>query len=251
MAKHVNHRSRLMSFYKAAPLIAVLLGTAALNACSTMPDTANPAEWYRSTVDFFAGEDKAKIKMHGLVFAAGVVVSFWVVAVIWLGLQAAGTAAGWGFQMQNPPFVAIMAMFLFLFGLNLFGVFEIGASLTAAGGKVKSSGLRGTFVTGVIATVVASPCSAPFMGTALFAASTMSRAAGFLIFTALALGLSSPYIVLAFFPKFMRFLPRPGMWMLRFKQFMGFLLMGSVMVVFFNLVADVVYGFLDPRIRYE
>ncbi len=180
-----------------------------------------------------AGEDKAKIKMHGLVFAAGVVVSFWVVAVIWLGLQAAGTAAGWGFQMQNPPFVAIMAMFLFLFGLNLFGVFEIGASLTAAGGKVKSSGLRGSFVTGVIATVVATPCSAPFMGTALFAASTMSRAAGFLIFTALALGLSSPYIVLAFFPKFIRFLPRPGMWMLRFKQFMGFLLMGSVIWLVF------------------
>jgi thiol:disulfide interchange protein DsbD len=180
-----------------------------------------------------AGEDKAKIKMHGLVFAAGVVVSFWVVAVIWLGLQAAGTAVGWGFQMQNPPFVAIMAMFLFLFGLNLFGVFEIGATLTAAGGKVKSSGLRGTFVTGVIATVVATPCSAPFMGTALFAASTMSRAAGFLIFTALALGLSSPYIVLAFFPKFIRFLPRPGAWMLRFKQFMGFLLMGSVIWLVF------------------
>ena len=180
-----------------------------------------------------AGEDKAKIKMHGLVFAAGVVVSFWVVAATWLGLQAAGTAAGWGFQMQNPPFVAIMAMFLFLFGLNLFGVFEIGTSLTAAGGKAKSSGLRGTFVTGVIATVVATPCSAPFMGTALFAASTMSRAAGFLIFTALALGLSSPYIVLAFFPKFIRFLPRPGAWMLRFKQFMGFLLMGSVIWLVF------------------
>jgi thiol:disulfide interchange protein len=112
-----------------------------------------------------AGEDKAKIRAHGIAFTLGVLISFWIVAGVMIGLQQTGSAVGWGFQMQNPGFVAVMTVFLFLFGLNLFGVFEVGGALTSVGTKVKTSGLSGSFFNGVIATVVATPCTAPFMAT--------------------------------------------------------------------------------------
>jgi thiol:disulfide interchange protein DsbD len=175
-----------------------------------------------------AGEDKAKIRAHGIAFTLGVLISFWIVAGVMIGLQQTGSAVGWGFQMQNPGFVAVMTVFLFLFGLNLFGVFEVGGALTSVGTKVKTSGLSGSFFNGVIATVVATPCTAPFMATALFAATTMPPQIGLLIFTALALGMACPYLLLSIFPEFLKFLPRPGAWMIRFKQFMGFLLMATV-----------------------
>ena len=176
-----------------------------------------------------AGEDSTKIKLHGLVFTSGVLGSFWILAGVFLGLRAAGEEIGWGFQLQSPGFVAIMASVLFLFGLNLSGVFEIGETLTGTGSKLQAkSGYSGSFFSGVLATIVATPCTAPFMGSALGAIVSLSTMQAMSVFTALALGVASPYLILSFFPVFIRWLPRPGAWMETFKKGLAFLLYASV-----------------------
>ncbi|QUV89173.1 protein-disulfide reductase DsbD [Chloracidobacterium aggregatum] len=177
---------------------------------------------------------------HGLVFTAGVVLSFWALAGILLALRAGGQQLGWGFQLQEPAFVAFLVAVLFVFGLVLFGVFEVGLTLTTVGGAAMNrSGLAGSFFTGVLATVVATPCTAPFMGSALGVALAQPTAVALLIFTALALGMSAPYLILAAAPQLLRFVPRPGAWMESFKQFMGFLLMGSVVWLLWVLGLEV------------
>jgi thiol:disulfide interchange protein len=177
---------------------------------------------------------------HGLVFTAGVVLSFWALAGILLALRAGGQQLGWGFQLQEPAFVAFLVAVLFVFGLVLFGVFEVGLTLTTVGGAAMNrSGLAGSFFTGVLATVVATPCTAPFMGSALGVALAQPTAVALLIFTALALGMSAPYLILAAAPQLLRFVPRPGPWMESFKQFMGFLLMGSVVWLLWVLGLEV------------
>ncbi|MCZ6673268.1 MAG: protein-disulfide reductase DsbD family protein [Verrucomicrobia bacterium] len=176
-----------------------------------------------------AGEDASKVKFHGIVFTAGVVVSFWILAGLFLILRAAGQEIGWGFQLQTPGFVAVLASVLFLFGLNLSGVFEIGESLTGAGSKLQAkSGFTGSFFSGVLATIVATPCTAPFMGSALGVIVTLSAVESMLVFTALALGVASPYLILSFFPAFLKWLPRPGAWMETFKKALAFLLYATV-----------------------
>jgi thiol:disulfide interchange protein/DsbC/DsbD-like thiol-disulfide interchange protein len=176
-----------------------------------------------------AGDDKSKIKLHGIVFTLGVLVSFWILAGLFLGLRAAGQEIGWGFQLQTPGFVAVLASVLFLFGLNLSGVFEIGETLTGAGSGLQAkSGLTGSFFSGVLATVVATPCTAPFMGSALGIIITLSALESMTIFTALALGVALPYLVLSFFPGFLKWLPRPGAWMESFKNALAFLLYATV-----------------------
>lgn len=177
---------------------------------------------------------------HGLVFTAGVVLSFWALAGSLLALRAGGQQLGWGFQLQEPAFVAFLTAVLFVFGLVLFGVFEVGVGLTTVGGTaMNQAGLAGSFFTGVLATVVATPCTAPFMGSALGVALAQPAAVALLIFTALALGMSAPYLVLAAAPQLLRFVPRPGAWMESFKQFMGFLLMGSVVWLLWVLGLEV------------
>ncbi len=177
---------------------------------------------------------------HGLVFTAGVVLSFWTLAGILLAVRAGGQQLGWGFQLQEPAFVAFLVAVLFVFGLVLFGVFEVGLTLTTVGGAAMNrSGLAGSFFTGVLATVVATPCTAPFMGSALGVALAQPTAVALLIFTALALGMSAPYLILAAAPQLLRFVPRPGAWMESFKQFMGFLLMGSVVWLLWVLGLEV------------
>ncbi len=176
-----------------------------------------------------AGEEASKIKRHGLVFTIGVVVSFWILAGLLLILRAAGQEIGWGFQLQAPGFVAVLASLLFLFGLNLSGVFEIGESLTGAGGQLQAkSGYSGSFFSGVLATLVATPCTAPYMGTALTLAIFLPIYQSMLVFTTLALGMASPYLLLSYFPAFLRYLPRPGAWMESFKKGLAFLLYASV-----------------------
>jgi len=175
-----------------------------------------------------AGEGRRSALRHGLVFTFGVVLSFWVIAGIMLLLQAGGAQLGWGCQLQSPVFVMILAAFFFLFALNLFGVYEISFS----GGKVASaqgrSGLGGAFVSGVTATLVATPCTAPFMGSALGFSLTQPPSVSMLIYTGLGLGMASPYLVLAAFPALLRFLPKPGRWMETFKQALGFVLAATV-----------------------
>lgn len=172
-----------------------------------------------------AGEDKSKIKKHGLVFALGVLVSFWVLSGLLLGLIAAGEQIGWGFQLQSPLFIAGLTSIIFILGLNLSGLFEMGESLVGVGSDLQAkSGYSGSFFSGVLATVVATPCTAPFMGNALAYALTIPAASAMLIFTSLALGMALPYILLSFFPVLLKYLPRPGAWMETFKKALAFLL---------------------------
>ncbi|MDP6451640.1 MAG: cytochrome c biogenesis protein CcdA, partial [Lentisphaeria bacterium] len=137
-------------------------------------------------------------------------------------------------MVGRPVFVTIISSFLFLFGLSLFGVFEIGTSLVSVGGQYNNkSGMAGSFLSGVTATVVATPCTAPFMGSALGFALTQSTMESLLIFGFLGLGMAAPYLLLSSVPSLLRFVPKPGAWMESFKQFMGFLLMATVVWLVF------------------
>ncbi len=176
-----------------------------------------------------AGDDPAKARRHGLVFTAGVLVSFLALAAILIALRAGGEQLGWGFQLQSPVFIVILSVIIFMFGLSLFGVFEIGTSLVGIGGKMDSGGgLGGSFLSGVLATVVATPCTAPFMGVALGYALTQSAAESLAIFGFLGLGMALPYLTLSSVPALLKYVPKPGAWMESFKQFMGFLMMATV-----------------------
>lgn len=176
-----------------------------------------------------AGASSGQIRRQGLLFGAGVMVSFWTLAGLLEILRAAGKQAGWGFQLQSPVFVICLACLFFLLGLNMAGVFEVGASLTRAGGLLTGAGgAWGSFLGGVLATTVATPCTAPFMGAALGFALTQSTAASFGVFTALGAGMAFPYAALAHAPRLLSVLPRPGPWMDTFKQAMGFFLFGTV-----------------------
>lgn len=177
-----------------------------------------------------AGEDKAKIRSHGLVFAAGVLASLWaLVSVLLLLKHLFEEQVAWGFQLQDPTFLAIMILVLFAFGLNLSGLFEIGTSLTAVGsGLQQKHGYSGSFFSGVLAVLVATPCTGPFMGPAIGFALTGSAVETFVVFTALGVGLALPYVLLSFFPYLIQKLPKPGPWMETFKQFMAFPLYATV-----------------------
>ena len=164
-------------------------------------------------------EERAKLRMHGLVYASGILVSFWALVAVLLGLRAAGSTLGWGFQFQSPVFLSLMAGLLFFLGLSLAGQFEIGLTLTSAGGTLaQKQGYTGSFFTGVLAVVVATPCTAPFMGAAVGYALAQSPAVTFAVFTALALGLAAPYVALTLQPAWTRWLPRPGVWMEVLRQ---------------------------------
>ena len=165
---------------------------------------------------------------HGAVFSAGVVLSFLVLGAALLALRAGGEQLGWGFQLQYPPFVALLVILFFLFGLNLLGVFEVGLGLTSIDAGAQRSGLTSSFLNGVLATVIATPCTAPFMGSALGVAITQPAVAALAIFGLMGLGLATPYLVLSLFPRLLRYVPRPGAWMESFKQGLGFMLMAAV-----------------------
>jgi thiol:disulfide interchange protein DsbD len=163
--------------------------------------------------------EQGRMRAHGLVYAAGILVSFWVLVGVLLGLRAAGATLGWGFQFQSPVFLSLMAGLLFFLGLSLAGQFEIGLTLTSAGGSLAAKqGYAGSFFTGVLAVVVATPCTAPFMGAAIGYALAQPAAVTFAVFTALALGLAAPYVALTLQPAWTRLLPRPGVWMEVLRQ---------------------------------
>ena len=176
-----------------------------------------------------AGHARARVVAHGLVFTLGVLLSFWTLAGVLAILRAGGDQLGWGFQLQSPAFVFTLAVLMLVFALNLSGVFEFGLRATSVGGNLQSkSGYTGSFLTGVLATVVATPCSAPFLAPALGAALALSTIESFAIFTAIAVGLALPYLLLSLFPSAIKLLPRPGAWMETFKQFMAFPLYATV-----------------------
>jgi thiol:disulfide interchange protein DsbD len=166
-----------------------------------------------------SGEERKQLRSHGLVYTLGILVSFWVIVGVLLVLRAGGSQAGWGFQLQSPTFIAILASFLFFFALSLAGMFDLGLSLTSAGGSLATKpGYTGSFFTGVLATVVATPCTAPLMGAAIGFALVQPAWITFAIFTALGLGLATPYLLLSFQPAWTKVLPRPGAWMEILKQ---------------------------------
>ncbi len=175
-----------------------------------------------------SGGELREVRLASAFYTAGGVVAFLVLAGVLLAIRASGTAVGWGFQFQSPIFVAGMAWLLLAIGLNLSGVYEIGLGITGSGQKLaQKSGHSGSFFTGLLAVVVATPCTAPFMGAAIGTALTASVAVCLLIFTTMALGLAAPYALLGIFPRMARMLPRPGLWMVRLRQAMAFLMYAS------------------------
>jgi len=176
-----------------------------------------------------AGQSRSLTFKHGLVFFLGVLISFWALAGMLLVLQAYGSAVGWGFQLQEPIFVAILAAVMFVLGLNLFGLMELGTSITSAAGNASQNkkGLTGSFLSGILATAVATPCTGPFLGSAVGFAVTLPAFMAMLIFTMLGVGMAFPYLLLSAFPSLLRFVPKPGNWMITFKEIMGFIMMAT------------------------
>ncbi|MEP7044969.1 MAG: protein-disulfide reductase DsbD [Dokdonella sp.] len=170
-----------------------------------------------------SGESAHKARRHALYYTAGVLVAFAAIGLAVIGLREAGQALGWGFQLQQPAFVAVLVYILFAVGLSLSGVFNIGASLAGVGQELGNrSGPAGDFFTGVLAVVVASPCTAPFMGSALAYAFASSSFVALLVFLALGVGLALPFLLVGFVPALATRLPRPGAWMETLKQFLAF-----------------------------
>jgi len=166
-----------------------------------------------------SGEERSRLRSHGLVYTLGILVSFWIIVGVLLGLRAGGAQAGWGFQLQSPVFIAVLALGIFFFALSLAGQFELGLSFTSVGGELaQKQGFAGSFFTGVLATIVATPCTAPLMGAAIGFALAQPAGITFAVFTALGLGLATPYLLLSFQPAWTRILPRPGRWMETLKQ---------------------------------
>ena len=176
-----------------------------------------------------AYQERWQTRVDGMVYTAGILTTFGVIAGLLIGLKSIGSAVGWGFQLQSPEVVFVLAMMFFTIGLLFSGVFSIGNSLVGIGSTLvthdrddRAGRLLKTFFTGVLAVVVASPCTVPFMGTAIGFALAQPLILGLLVFFALGLGMALPYLVLSFVPSLTRILPAPGPWMERLKQFLAF-----------------------------
>ena len=171
----------------------------------------------------------AQARAEGLAFLAGVVVTMLLLVGVLLLARAGGSAVGWGFQLQSPLVIALLIMVMLLSALNLFGLFEVGMSVQRVG-EVGSGrgGLTGSALTGALAIIVATPCSAPFMASAVGYALTQSPAVSVVIFIALALGFAAPFTLVSFFPILARVLPKPGTWMVTLKHALAFPMLGAV-----------------------
>ncbi len=179
-----------------------------------------------------AGQDRRRILRSGLAFVAGIFAWFIGLALLLIALKSAGRELTWAFQFTNPYFVVLMSAVVLVFALNLFGVFEISLPQFANRGVLgwtAREGEAGSFFEGVFATVLATPCTAPFLGTALGFAFTQSGWTILLMFLAIAAGMASPYLLLSAQPGWLRLVPKPGPWMLRVKQLMGFLLLATLL----------------------
>lgn len=187
-----------------------------------------------------ASGDRRAARSEGIAFGLGVIVTFAALGVAIAGLRGAGDALGWGFQLQSPAFVAVLAILFFVLALNLSGVFEFGTLATsrAAAWTHVNRNVNG-FATGVVAVAIASPCTAPFMGAALGYALAASVPVTLAVFIALGIGMALPYALLAWFPQWRRALPRPGPWLVRLKQFLAFPLYMTVAWLVWVLGAQV------------
>ena len=178
-----------------------------------------------------AGESRGRLLALGGATTAGILCSFWVLAAVVAAVKAGGGSAGWGMQFQSAGFIAFMAAILTAFAMSFFGVFELWlpwsatTKMDAAGHK---AGLAGAFFTGALLVLLSTPCSAPFLGTAMGFAFTASTPVMFLFFTAAGLGLALPYMLVSAFPKVLKVFPKPGAWMVKLQKVMGVLLLASV-----------------------
>ncbi len=178
-----------------------------------------------------AGDKPHIVLLQGWMYTAGIVVSFWILAAVVIALQALGQVLGQGFQFQHLPFLVFVTALIFVLALSMLGVFSV--NLTSGGYEKASElsskrGLSGAFFTGFVVTAVATPCTAPFLGLAMGFAFTQPALVTVAVFTAVGFGLAFPFTLLAHRPSWLRFLPKPGMWMEYFKQAMGFLMLGAV-----------------------
>lgn len=176
-----------------------------------------------------AKDEPARVRLLGLTFTAGIISSFLVLAAVVVGLQATGRSVGWGFQFQYPGFLIAMSGIVLLFAMSLFGIFYISVpGQTKVDALASKEGYTGTFFKGVLATILSTPCTAPFLGTALGFAFAQPAWVVALIFFTIGLGMSLPYLILTARPEWMRFMPKPGVWMEKFKESLGFVLLATV-----------------------
>jgi len=169
-----------------------------------------------------------ELRRHGLLFLAGVLITFLALAAVLLFFKSIGDPIGWGFQLQNPLAVGILSLVMFGIGLNLVGLFDVGTSLQGFGGRwADAGGDAGAFMTGLLAVIVAAPCIGPFAAGALGLAFSQPGFVLVLVSLMLGLGLALPYLILSFFPTLLRWLPKPGPWMVSFKQFLAFPMFGA------------------------
>jgi len=174
-----------------------------------------------------AGADKREAAHEGLAYGAGAVLSFAALGMAVIALRASGAAVGWGFQLQEPAAVGAFALLIFAVGLNLSGVFELAGGMVAGDALTRKGGALGAFFTGVLAVAVAAPCTAPFMAAALGFALTQSAVSALAIFVALGVGFAAPFVAVGLSPALLRLLPKPGAWMLHFKQLLAFPMYGA------------------------
>ncbi|MCB1228066.1 MAG: thioredoxin family protein [Verrucomicrobiales bacterium] len=183
-----------------------------------------------------AGEDKRQVLLHGLAYTAGTLVCFWILTGVLASLRGVGQELGWGFQLQSAPFVFTLLLIVFVFGLNMVGVFEVGSSAVGAGQNLQNrNGLTGSFFSGLLAVVVATPCAAPFLAPSLGVALQLPLLPSLVFFSFMGLGLALPYLLLGLFPGLLKLLPRPGAWMESFKQGMAFLLFATAAYLIWTL----------------
>lgn len=178
-----------------------------------------------------AGESKGRLMALGFSTVCGILVSFWVLAVVVVILRLGGGNPGWGMQFQSSGFVLAMVAVLTLFALSFFGIFEVwlpGQALTKMDGATRKEGLPGAFFTGALLVLLSTPCSAPFLGSAMGFAFNETAPVLFLFFTAAGLGLALPYLLVSVCPSLLKFLPKPGTWMVVLQKIMGVLLLGTV-----------------------
>jgi len=178
-----------------------------------------------------SSHDKSAIFKSSLLYGLGILVSFLALAFTVIVLKSSGELFGWGFQFQNPLFVLILLTIIFIFSLSLFDVFTINPPRKAsdkAGSLRAGKSYGGSFLTGIFAVLVATPCTAPFMGAALGFAFSQTPLIIIVIFTSLSVGFALPFVLLGLFPALIKKIPKPGLWMNTFKEFMGFLLLGTV-----------------------
>ncbi len=163
--------------------------------------------------------DSRGMRIHALAYGAGVLTSFWTLAILLNSMRSFGSTVGWGFQFQHPGFVFSLMLIVFVLSLNMLGLFDYGHGIQKRAGSIKvADGATGAFLSGVLATALATPCTGPFMGSAIAAALSMSNLMTLLVFSSLGAGLALPYMVLCWYPAWRCFLPRPGAWMNLFKQ---------------------------------